>query len=459
MCPGQVLETAMVRPVTGQPLLVLQKVVAPTKRHNQALATLEDAYALSTTLPISLECSTVGGYLSTCALPTAEQLVARSAAKIKAEAQLVADRRARDAARVLAQPALALAEQSGSIPDKVKTCVCEHFQKIKKCGHWSEMASRCDLHQFFFTDENLHTALRLESMEKGSCKWAQCLQKPVSELVAHDWLDERRDWLDIHVPPASLGLSSFNQTMVKLLNSRQPLTGFLRERITAEFQGRGILVDGKPFDLESGWPVYHSYELLAFAVPLAPAGMFLEFGVNNGQSLNVTSIMLNGADYNSLDNPTPRIAHGFDTFTGLPEDWIGADGATIMKAGTFTQNGELPTVRQQVELRQGLFESTLPAFLERHLGELLAFANIDCDLYNGATQVLDLLRDRLTPGTILHFHDILSDPVRSHFINPSDELKALHDFLIKSPSVRLQLLRFQSVLLEPAVFRVVRVNP
>jgi hypothetical protein len=187
MCPGQVLETAMVRPVTGQPLLVLQKVVAPTKRHNQALATLEDAYALSTTLPISLECSTVDGYLSTCALPTAEQLVARSAAKIKAEAQLVADRRARDAARVLAQPALALAEQSGSIPDKVKTCVCEHFQKIKKCGHWSEMASRCDLHQFFFTDENLHTALRLESMEKGSCKWAQCpsaapsgWRKPVS---------------------------------------------------------------------------------------------------------------------------------------------------------------------------------------------------------------------------------------------------------------------------------------
>ena len=108
--------------------------------------------------------------------------------------------------------------------------------------------------------------------------------------------------------------------------------------------------------------------------------------------------------------------------------------------------------------RACLFERTLAAFLQQHSGELLAFANIDCDLYNGATQVLDLLRDRLTPGTILHFHDILSDLVRSHFINPSDELKALHDFLSKSPSVRLQLLRFQSVLLEPAVFRVVRVN-
>ena len=51
-------------------------------------------------------------------------------------------------------------------------------------------------------------------------------------------------------------------------------------------------------------------------------GLFLEFGVYNGSSINILSKL----------RPN-KIFHGFDTFTGLPEDWDLGDKK--IKAGHF----------------------------------------------------------------------------------------------------------------------------
>jgi hypothetical protein len=63
------------------------------------------------------------------------------------------------------------------------------------------------------------------------------------------------------------------------------------------------------------------YDLLKWTIfNLKPNkdGLWLEFGVYNGKSANLTAI-LSGDD---------KVVYGFDTFTGLPEEWVG-----VMKQG------------------------------------------------------------------------------------------------------------------------------
>ena len=75
-------------------------------------------------------------------------------------------------------------------------------------------------------------------------------------------------------------------------------------------------------------------------------GLFLEFGVYKGQSINIFSKL----------KPN-LIFHGFDTFTGLPEEWDMGDKK--IKAGHFYLD-KMPSVEKNVILHKGLFESTIP---------------------------------------------------------------------------------------------------
>merc|ERR1712228_111008 len=93
--------------------------------------------------------------------------------------------------------------------------------------------------------------------------------------------------------------------------------------------------------------------------------------------------------------------YGFDTFTGLPEDW----GQFKKGSFAFDPSGKLPPVPDNVQLVKGLFSDTLPGFLEQHPGPA-AWINVDCDIYAGAVYILRQLRDRMRPGTLIHFHEI-----------------------------------------------------
>src|SRR5487761_512490 len=70
------------------------------------------------------------------------------------------------------------------------------------------------------------------------------------------------------------------------------------------------------------------WALLDFALKEAPAdGLVLEFGVGNGASLR--HLARGGG-----------ACHGFDSFEGLPEDWVG----TFERKGKFGRGGALPEV-------------------------------------------------------------------------------------------------------------------
>jgi len=129
------------------------------------------------------------------------------------------------------------------------------------------------------------------------------------------------------------------------------------------------------------------YETLRQALSLAPpGGLALEFGVFTGGTLRIIAEARGGED-----------VYGFDTFTGLPEDWrLG------FPAGTFAVDG-LPEV-PGAQLVQGLFADTLPAFLQTHPGPI-SFLHVDGDLYSSAVLVLDLVGPRLQVGSIIQFDE------------------------------------------------------
>lgn len=118
------------------------------------------------------------------------------------------------------------------------------------------------------------------------------------------------------------------------------------------------------------------------------AGMIAEFGVWNGYSIN------------RFAEKSAEIVYGFDSFTGLKEDWTG----TALGQGTFDLEGKLPRVRKNVELCKGWFHETLPPFLTSHGGDF-SFIHVDCDTYEATATVLSLVGPRIRKGTVIVFDE------------------------------------------------------
>jgi methyltransferase family protein len=120
-------------------------------------------------------------------------------------------------------------------------------------------------------------------------------------------------------------------------------------------------------------------------------GLYCEFGVATGTTINFIANHVRGE------------IHGFDSFEGLPETW--RDG---FSKGRFSQSG-LPAVRANVRLYKGWFHESLPGFLKDHPGPA-AFLHMDADLYSSTKTVLDLLEDRIVPGTVIVFDEYFNYP-------------------------------------------------
>jgi predicted O-methyltransferase YrrM len=136
----------------------------------------------------------------------------------------------------------------------------------------------------------------------------------------------------------------------------------------------------------------HPHDTLRHAVAAATVhGMALEFGVATGTTLRIV------AEHYALGP-----VFGFDSFEGLPEPWrLG------FAAGTFAQQ-EVPQV-EGAELVVGLFDDTLPAFLDAHPGPI-GFLHLDADLYDSTRTVLEQAGPRLVPGSVVLFDEYFNYP-------------------------------------------------
>lgn len=151
-------------------------------------------------------------------------------------------------------------------------------------------------------------------------------------------------------------------------------------------------------------------QLWDYALTKLPAGdgLYLEFGVHKGKSINYFSQRMSNVKF-----------YGFDSFVGLAEDWVGHHRAK----GAFDLKGNLPKVSQNVELIQGWFDKTLPPFIEQNIHKDLIYAHIDGDTYEAAVIVLNALQQKIKPGVILLFDEYLGYPNWQN-----GEFKAWQDF-------------------------------
>jgi hypothetical protein len=136
------------------------------------------------------------------------------------------------------------------------------------------------------------------------------------------------------------------------------------------------------------------YRYVLSQIPDKPNGLFLEFGVYKGDSIN------------RMAELRPDIHwYGFDSFVGLPEAWtLGS------RKGAFSVGGKLPPVRANVTLVKGFFEDTLAQFTAQHGETKVALIHVDCDLYSATKTIFDRLGEMLQPGCIVVFDEYFNYP-------------------------------------------------
>jgi len=114
-----------------------------------------------------------------------------------------------------------------------------------------------------------------------------------------------------------------------------------------------------------------------------------EFGVWKGDTLRFIRDTLDAS----------WTVFGFDSFYGLPEDWLG----TEIPKGSWNMDGKGIGVFGTTEYI-GLFNKTIPEFLKDY-SEPLALIHLDCNIYSSSRDVLFGLNDRLVSGTIIVYDD------------------------------------------------------
>jgi len=146
-------------------------------------------------------------------------------------------------------------------------------------------------------------------------------------------------------------------------------------------------------------------------------GVYIELGAGTGRSLNLLAAL----------NPH-TVVYGFDSFDGLPEPWVRADKTFEKGTFRFKQSPALLQVLQNVQLFQGVFAETLPAFVEQNLKtQPIALLHIDSELYSSAKTGLDAFTKNIVPGTIIVFDEFYNFPRHQ-----DHEYKALKEFLTKN---------------------------
>lgn len=133
---------------------------------------------------------------------------------------------------------------------------------------------------------------------------------------------------------------------------------------------------------------------------------YLEFGVANGCSFKW---------WTENNTNTGSRFIGFDTFTGLPEDW------GPFKKGDMSAGNAIPEISgNRHHFIQGLFQQTLPVFLKTFEFKNRKVIHMDADLYTATLFVLTSIAPYLNKGDIIMFDE---------FNVPMHEYKAFTEFV------------------------------
>jgi len=200
---------------------------------------------------------------------------------------------------------------------------------------------------------------------------------------------------------------------------KRTLSEFLFRRFVLKHYGSNLLVDlqldAKKDTVEyvkakmADAPYFEKHpNLVAYVVNEARLpGLYLEFGVGRGKSIRW------------IGAAADRTVYGFDSFDGIPEYWNGNP------VGAFAQS-KLPKVPDNVKFEIGMFDATVPGFLEQH-SDPVSLLHVDCDLYSSTVTIFKMLGTRLQPGAIVLFDEYYNFPRWQQH-----EYKAFQEFVTSS---------------------------
>jgi hypothetical protein len=133
---------------------------------------------------------------------------------------------------------------------------------------------------------------------------------------------------------------------------------------------------------------------------------YIEFGVAQGHSFKWWA--------GNIQNKDSRFI-GFDTFSGLPEDW------GYFKKGDMSAHDSLPDIDdKRCQFVKGIFQETLPPFLKEFRTDLRKVIHMDADIYSSTLFALTLIGPYLNKDDILIFDE---------FNVPLHEFKAFTEFI------------------------------
>jgi O-methyltransferase len=173
-------------------------------------------------------------------------------------------------------------------------------------------------------------------------------------------------------------------------------------------------------DFPSKWDYEKRYQLYRWVINdenlAAEAINYIEFGVAAGHSFRFF--------LQENSNPQSRF-YGFDTFTGLPEDW------GPFKKGSFSNNNQIPLINDpRGKFYQGLFQQTVRTFLPELDNSRRNVIMLDADIYSATLFALTSLAPYLKKGDLIFFDE---------FAVPTHEFKAFFDF-VQAYYINLELI-------------------
>ena len=193
----------------------------------------------------------------------------------------------------------------------------------------------------------------------------------------------------------------------------------------------GAQVNDRMVDIEAAYAEALLIEIETRAIP----GAIVEFGVFRGEWL---LRLIKACERNGIR----RQIFGFDSFEGLPppsaehdlDCWAEGDyAAGLEEVGQHLEVARRPNVK----LVKGWFSESLHADDAQAIREI-AFARVDCDLYEPAVTCLDYLDGRLSDGSILVFDDWTFNLAKG-------ETRAFAEWAERKPPYRFEFLCFNSI--------------
>ena len=162
-------------------------------------------------------------------------------------------------------------------------------------------------------------------------------------------------------------------------------------------------------DFPSKWDYNKRYDLYQHVIEkevLNLAINYLEFGVADGLSFNW---------WMATNTHPASCFYGFDTFTGLPENF------GPYRKGTFDTGNKIPVIEdERGKFYQGLFQQTLPGFLKSFDNSKKLIVMLDADLYTATLFTLTSLAPYLKKDDIIFFDE---------FVVPTHEFMAYQQFI------------------------------